>query len=69
MGDYAHPTHCKIIGFEWLFKVKFGSNGSPVKYKACFIAKGYAQCEGEDFDKTFAPIACYSTIQIFSPLH
>ena len=58
------PSHRKVIGVKWLFKVKLHSDGSLDKYKARLIAKGYAQQEGEDFDETFAPTARYSTICI-----
>ena len=60
----SRPSHRKVIGVKWIFKVKFHSDGSLDKYKACLVAKGYAQKEGEDFDETFAPTARYSTIRI-----
>ena len=39
-------------------------DGSVVKYKAKFVACGFTQKEGIDYDETFAPIARYTTIRI-----
>ncbi|MCO5548051.1 hypothetical protein L7F22_001507 [Adiantum nelumboides] len=58
------PSHRKVIGVKWIYKVKVPSNVSLDKYKTHLVAKGYAQKEGEDFDETFAPTARYSTICI-----
>ena len=58
------PSHQKVIGVKWIYKAKFCSDGSLDKYKACLVAKGYAQKEGVDYDDTFAPTARYSSIRI-----
>lgn len=34
------------------------------KYKARFVAKGFSQKEGIDFDEMFSPVARYITIRI-----
>ena len=38
-------------------------DGSIEKYKARFVARGFSQVEGVDYDETFAPIARYSSIR------
>ena len=58
----SHPSHKKNIGAKWIFQAKFQFDGSLDKYKDHCVAKGYAQKEGEDYDKTFALIACFTTI-------
>jgi Reverse transcriptase (RNA-dependent DNA polymerase) len=52
------------IGSRWFFKVKYNADGSLECYKVRLVAKGYFQCSGFDFKKTFAPTVCYSTIRI-----
>ena len=33
------------------------------KYKARFVAQGFSQVEGVDYDETFAPVARYTSIK------
>ena len=33
------------------------------KYKARFMAKGYAQKEGRDYEETFTPVSRYTSIR------
>ena len=48
--------------FKLIFKIKHAVDGSIEKHKARFVAKGFSQKEGIDYDKTFAPIARYTSI-------
>ncbi len=47
---------------HWLYKVKKAADGSVEKHKAIFVARGFSQVEGIDYDETFAPVARYSSI-------
>jgi hypothetical protein len=38
-------------------------DGSIDKYKAIFVARGFSQHEGEDYDETFSPVARYTSIR------
>ena len=40
-----------------------GADGSIEKYKAYSVARGFSQKEGVDYDKTFAPMAQYTSIR------
>jgi hypothetical protein len=51
------------VSYRWLFKIKHAANGSIEKYKARFVARGFSQKEGIDYEETFAPIARYTSIK------
>ena len=50
------PEGKKAIGCKWVYKIKHNADGSISRYKACLVAKGYAQTYGIDFEETFSPI-------------
>ena len=52
-----------MVGSRWIYKVKKIADGSVEKYKARFVARGFSQVEGIDYDETFAPVARYSSIR------
>ena len=37
------PPGRKLVQYKWVFKNKFAADGSPLKYKARMVAKGYSQ--------------------------
>ena len=51
-----------VVTSKWLYKIKDGSNGSVEKFKARFVACGFSEKEGVDYDDIFAPMARYTTI-------
>ena len=54
------PKGKTATGSTWVFKVKpnLSSDGSVRKFSARLCAQGFAQKAGFDYDKTFAPTAC-----------
>ena len=52
-----------VVGSIWIYKVKKVADGSVYKYKAIFVAQGFSQVEGIDYEETFAPVAWYSSIR------
>eukprot|EP00253_Pinus_taeda_P020572 PITA_20572 len=57
------PQDRSVVGLTWIYKFKYAADDSVEKYKARFVAKGYAQKEGIDYEETFTPIARYTSIR------
>ena len=57
------PKSKDVVSSRWLFKIKHATNGSIEKYKARFVARGFSQKKGIDYEETFAPVARYTSIR------
>src|SRR5678815_3362577 len=58
------PKGRQAIGSRWIYKVKQHSDGSVERFKACFVAKGYSQKYGVDYDETFSPVFKLTSLRI-----
>lgn len=58
------PERKSIVYSKWIYKIKHSMDGSVEKYKSRFVAQGFSQKEGIDYDETFAPVARYTSIKI-----
>jgi hypothetical protein len=52
-----------VVGSRRIYKVKQAVDASVEKYKARFVAQGFSQIEGIDYDGTFALVVRYSSIK------
>jgi hypothetical protein len=57
------PVGKSVVTSRWLYKTKIVADGNVEKYKAHFVARGFSQIEGVDYDETFAPVARYTSIR------
>ena len=62
------PAGRKVIKSKWVYRLKFDSDGNPVRYKARLVAKGFTQIFGLDYDETFSPVARLDSMRILLAL-
>jgi hypothetical protein len=56
------PKGKSVVTSKRNYKIKHTADGSVEKYKARFVARGFSQVEGIDYEETFALIARYTSI-------
>ena len=62
------PEGKSVVSSKWIYKIKHAADGSIEKYKARFVARGFSQKDGIDYEETFAPVARYTLIRAIMAL-
>jgi hypothetical protein len=57
-----------LVGGKWVYTKKKRSDGTVERYKARWVAKGFTQKEGIDYNETFAPVVKYKSLRIIMAL-
>jgi hypothetical protein len=58
----SRPKDKSVVSSKWIYKIKHATGGTVENFKARFVARGFAQKEGIDYEETFSPIAMYTSI-------
>ena len=56
------PPNTNIIGRKWVFKIKHGSSGKIMKYKAQLVVQGFTQVPRIDYTNIFAPVTKFDSL-------
>jgi hypothetical protein len=56
------PEGKSVVTSKWIYKIKHVVYGSIEKHKAIFVARGFKQIEGVDYDETFALVSRHTSI-------
>jgi len=62
------PERKFVVPSKWIHKIKHVVAGNVEKYKARFVACGFSQKEGQDYEDMFASVAKYASIRFFIAL-
>ena len=52
-----------VVTSKWIYKIKHAVDGNIEKYKERFVACGFSQKEGVDYEETFSPVVQYTSIR------
>ncbi|CAI7783756.1 unnamed protein product [Closterium sp. NIES-53] len=61
--DEVPPPGANIVSGIWIFRVK-RPPGSPLAFKARYVARGFSQRQGVDFFQTFSPTPKMTTLRV-----
>jgi hypothetical protein len=57
------PASRRAVQHKWVLHIKHDKSNTISCFKARLVAKGFTQIPGQDFNYTFAPVACWDSIR------
>jgi hypothetical protein len=57
------PEGKLLVISRWLYKIKNAADGNIDKFNARFVARGFSQKEGVDYEQTFSLVTRYTSIR------
>ena len=60
------PEGNYVVSYIWIYKTQHAVYGNIVGYEKRFVARGFSQKEGIDYEETFAPVT--SQVYVEKPL-
>lgn len=58
------PKGHKTVGFEWIFTLKYKSDGTLDRYKIRLGAKGFTWTYGIDYSEMCSPVSKLNTVRV-----
>ena len=58
------PKGHKIVGYKWVFTLKYKADETLDRHKASLVGKGFTQTYGVDYSETYSPIAKLNTSRV-----
>jgi hypothetical protein len=62
------PEGKSVVTSKWIYKIKHTVDGSIERHETRFVARGFSQVEGIDYEETFAPVVRYTSIRMIISL-
>ena len=59
------PADASVIKGRWLFNVKTTADGTPQRFKARWVAKGFTERHGINYDEKYASVVKSGSIKTF----
>ena len=57
------PKNKNLVSGKWHFTLKRNGNGKIIMYKARYVARGFNQKQGVDFEETYSPTVKLVTLR------
>ena len=59
------PPDKVALGSQWVYKIKYNTDGTIRRHKSRVVVMGNKQVEGEDYNETFDPVIKMTTVRMF----